>query len=309
MTIGMPKQNPPSHGFLSRKSRNSSPRHSLPMAPARLGPPVERLEYGYPFFSVVYFREPSNSLAEWMAKKKSKLCFTTKMVFPKSLKFMNSGSEPNQKGEKGHYWGTPETNPGSLWAPALVQPQPGAAGAAPAAADRALRAVPKDPRSERPPAPHGALGMVPVEIWVLILLPFCLGIFLLLFFLGGELLLFLLVVSYFCLFVCCFFFWGGGVPVFVVILRDPKRNITILGRDPQQKDRLLVNDCLICVARLFGSWYPCWMVQRETTRKTEAILFLLGTKIYSLRAKFDLLTKVGFPTLVHVESRNQQDNL
>ena len=33
------------------------------------------------------------SLAEWMAQNKSKLLFTTKMVGPKSLKFMNSGSE------------------------------------------------------------------------------------------------------------------------------------------------------------------------------------------------------------------------
>ena len=34
-----------------------------------------------------------NSLAEWMAKKSPHFIYTTKVVFPKSLKFMNSGSE------------------------------------------------------------------------------------------------------------------------------------------------------------------------------------------------------------------------
>ena len=33
------------------------------------------------------------SLAEWMAQKSPNFIFTTKMVFPTSLKFMNSGSE------------------------------------------------------------------------------------------------------------------------------------------------------------------------------------------------------------------------
>ena len=74
----------------------------------------------------VMFKTTKSSLAQWMAQTKSpNFAFATKMVFPKSLKLMNSGSE-NGICPSAFLAGLPFAAPGS---PRRVPGPPGARSA------------------------------------------------------------------------------------------------------------------------------------------------------------------------------------